>query len=165
MGLKKLKHNKRYHLKNKKIKEIKKELGTYEILIPPKTSVEMIETDGNFNILVINNEPILLELKDGKIIPTLKAVTNLDLSHKYVTVDMGAVTHIIKGADIMSPGIVDADTQIQEGDIITVIDENHKKPLAIGKSIITGQEMIDNQKGKAIKTLHFVGDEIWDFAI
>jgi PUA domain protein len=65
----------------------------------------------------------------------------------------------------MSPGIVDADTSIEPGETIIIIEEGHNKPLAIGISLITGQEMIDNNKGKAIENLHYVGDEIWDLRI
>ena len=38
----------------------------------------------------------------------------------------------------------------------------HKKPLAIGWSLMAGREMADASKGKGIKTLHWVGDELWE---
>jgi PUA domain protein len=30
--------------------------------------------------------------------------------------------------DVMSPGVVEADIQIREGDTVIVVDENHRKP-------------------------------------
>ena len=89
----------------------------------------------------------------------------MDITEKYATVDMGAINFVIKGADIMSPGIVDADKTIEPGETIIVIEEGHKKPLAIGISLISGEEMIENDKGKAIKNLHYVGDPIWELEI
>ena len=65
----------------------------------------------------------------------------------------------------MSPGIVAADDDIDVGDIVLIVDETHHKPLAIGVSLITGPEMVENNSGKAIETKHFVGDEIWNFEI
>ena len=102
---------------------------------------------------------------ENKIIPTLKAVLSLEITEKYATVDMGAINFVIKGADIMSPGIVDADKTIVAGETIVIIEETHRKPIAIGTSLISGEEMIENSKGKAIENLHYVGDTIWDLKI
>jgi PUA domain protein len=159
-----MKTKQRYFLKNKKIKEIKKSLGNYQDIIPKKAQVELIKIEDMPDILLINNEPLLMQSND-KIIPTLKAVINDDITEKYATVDMGAINFVIKGADIMSPGIVDADKTITPGETIIVIEEKHHKPLAIGTSLITGEEMIENNKGKAIENLHYVGDPIWELDI
>ena len=70
-----------------------------------------------------------------------------------------------KGANVMSPGITDADPDIQEGDLVIVVDENHRKALATGRSLISGMEMVKNNEGKAVKTLHHIGDEIWNLEI
>jgi PUA domain protein len=41
-------------------------------------------------------------------------------------------------------------------------DQQHGKPLAIGMAIVSGDEMMKMTKGKAIKTIHWVGDELWE---
>ena len=151
-------------LKNKKIKEIKKELGNYDNIIPKKSNVELIQVEDLPDVLLVDGEPLLMQTED-RIIPTLKAALKMDITEKYATVDMGAINFVIKGADIMSPGIVDADKTIEPGETIIVIEEGHKKPLAIGISLISGEEMIENDKGKAIKNLHYVGDPIWELEI
>lgn len=156
-----MKIKKRNFLKNKKIKEIKKELGNYEDIIPKKANVELLEIENLPNIILVNGKALLLQV-DGKTIPTLKAVLELDIQEKYATVDMGAINFVIKGADIMSPGIVDADKSIKEDETIIIIEESHYKPLAIGTSLISGEEMVKNNKGKAVKNLHYVGDPIWE---
>ena len=43
----------------------------------------------------------------------------------------------------------------------SIVDETHKKLLAIGITLISGEEMIKNDFGKAIETKHYVGDDIW----
>lgn len=40
-----------------------------------------------------------------------------------------------------------------------IIEERHKKPLAIGRALVAGTEM--RGEGKAVKSLHHVGDQIW----
>lgn len=160
----KLKIKKRFFLKNKKIKEIKNELGIYQNIIPKKSQVELVKIEDYPDILLIDGEPLLMQI-NGKTIPTLHAMVNEEITEKYATVDMGAINFVIKGADIMSPGIVDADDSIEAGDTIVIIEENHHKPLAIGISLISGKEMVENNKGKAIENLHFVGDQIWELNI
>lgn len=88
-----------------------------------------------------------------------------DIEKGYVVVDMGAVRFLANGADVMSPGIVDADPEIERDDIVIVVDEKHHKPLAVGISLISGPEMIKNNSGKAIKTIHHIGDAIWDLEV
>ena len=156
-----MKIKKRFFLKNKKVKEIKKELGNFQNIIPKKSQVELVKIEDYPDILLIDGKPLLMQI-EGKTIPTLHAMINEDIQEKYATGDMGAINFVIKGADIMSPGIVDADEKIEPGDTIVIIEESHHKPLAIGISLITGKEMVDNDKGKAIENLHYVGDSIWE---
>ena len=76
-------------------------------------------------------------------------------------VDAGAVRFVVNGADIMCPGIVRADPEIKEGDLVIIKEETHDKPLAIGRALISGKDMVGDS-GKAIKSLHYVGDKLWN---
>ena len=158
-----IKVKKRNFLKKKKIKQIKNDLGEYGGLLENKKNVEILEAEPNSFILV-DGEPYIIII-DDKAFPTLKAALDNEIDGKIVTVDMGAVRFVTNGADIMSPGIVAADDGISPGDIVLIVDETHNKPLAIGISLITGEEMVENDSGKAIETKHYVGDEIWNFEL
>jgi PUA domain protein len=155
-----LKIRKRYHLQKKKLKKITEELGDYSVLIPTKAKIEMLEAEP-YPIVLVDGQPQIM-LVDERPFPTLKAALTMEMKSKYVVVDMGAVRFMANGADVMSPGIVDADPYLVEGDVVVVVDETHRKPLAVGISLISGPEMVENDKGKAVKTIHFIGDPIWD---
>lgn len=155
-----MKIRKRYHLQKKKLKKITEELGDYSVLIPTKAKIEMLEAEP-YPIVLVDGQPQIM-LVDERPFPTLKAALTMEMKSKYVVVDMGAVRFMANGADVMSPGIVDADPDLVEGDVVVVVDETHRKPLAVGISLISGPEMIENEKGKAVKTIHFIGDPIWD---
>ena len=99
---------------------------------------------------------------EGKVVPSLRFILNSSPKNKHVTVDMGAVKFLCNGADIMSPGIVDADKTIVSGDFVWVREEKHSKPLAIGVALVSGSEMVRG-KGKAVQSLHHVGDSLWEF--
>lgn len=158
-----MKIRKRYHLKKKMLKDVEKKLGEYSSIIKPKSKIEIIETDLD-DIILIDGIPMIMMI-DGEPFPTLKGALEMDIQTRYVVVDMGAIKFVAKGADIMSPGITDADPEIKEGDLVIIVDETHRKPLATGRSLISGREMVENSEGKAVKTIHHIGDKIWDLTI
>ena len=107
------------------------------------------------------------------IAPLLKALEQslgIDLSvdgaflemAKWVEVDHGAIPFLMNGADCMVAGVQAADETIEKGELVWIRDMTHKKPLAIGWSIMAGSEMAEASKGKGIKTLHWFGDELWE---
>jgi PUA domain protein len=97
----------------------------------------------------------------GRAFLTVRGLLKYQAMKSFVTVDMGAVRFVINGADIMGPGIVEADQGIQPGDMVWIRDEKNRKPLAVGQALITGAEMTAKKPGKAIKSVLFVGDKVW----
>ncbi len=120
--------------------------------------LEDVKTDEQ-EFIFVEGEPLLFKI-EGKIFPTVKGALKLDPMKRRVVVDPGAVKYIINGADIMGPGIVESDPSIKEGDLVIVVEQAHGKALAIGRALVPGREMA-GKKGKAIKSIHYVGDELW----
>jgi len=60
------------------------------------------------------------------------------------------VRFIVNGADVMNPGIVSADPEIEAGDLVIVAEERHKKPLAVGKALIPGKDIAWRGKGHQV---------------
>jgi PUA-domain protein len=120
--------------------------------------LEYVQSDES-DFIFVDGEPLLFKI-EGKIFPTVKGALKLNPSRRRIVVDPGAVKFIINGADIMAPGIVDADLNVREGDLVIVVEQAHGKALAIGRALMTGKDM-KGGKGKAVKSIHFVGDEIW----
>ena len=93
---------------------------------------------------------------------TLRGFLEHSDAAKWVDVDHGAIPFLMNGADCMVAGVQAADEDITEGELVWIRDMTHKKPLAIGWSTMEGQEMAAASKGKGIKTLHWIGDELWE---
>lgn len=111
------------------------------------------------NFVYVNYKKLFFYYSD-LLLPTL----HLLLQHtilKKVTVDMGAVKFVIKGADIMWPGIRTLDDNIAKDDFIVIVDETYGKPLAIGRMLFSGEEVKAMSSGKVIKNVHWIGDEMW----
>jgi len=46
-----------------------------------------------------------------------------------------------------------------------VRDGKYLKPLAIGKALVSGEVMASKAPGKAVKSLHYIGDELWNIGV
>ena len=76
-------------------------------------------------------------------------------------VDMGAVPHIVNGADVMRPGIKDFRGEFNEGDFVVVRDERNLRPLAVAIALVGLEECRAMKRGKVAKNIHHVNDRIW----
>ena len=121
--------------------------------------LELVETD-EAEFIFVDGEPILFRI-EGKIFPTVRGALKLAPTRRRVVVDPGAVKFLINGADVMGPGIIEADPDIREGDLVIVVEKAHGKALAIGRALIPGKDM-PGRSGKAVKSVHYVGDELWN---
>jgi PUA domain protein len=132
-----------------------------------KSTLEQAELN-NQQVIVINRE-ILGFFVDSKPFLTIRGFLALgELSKdakKFITVDKGAVKFVYNGADVMVPGIVDADQSIETEELVWVREESHLKPLAVGKAVLGGPQVSEAKSGKAVKTLHHVGDWLWSTKI
>ena len=110
-------------------------------------------------VLVVNNQVLGVQ-HDGSWFLTVRGLLAHKPQARFVTVDMGAVKFVANGADIMAPGIVEADPALKEGDWCWIRDERNKQPLAVGKALVPGASMVRG-KGKAVKSVHHLGDKLW----
>ena len=124
-----------------------------------KASLELAETDDEIDLIFVDSRPLIMMMEGTPFFTVLGAI-ELKPSKKLVVVDSGAVRFIANGADVMNPGIVFADQDISMGDLVVIVEERHKKPLAVGRALVPGAEM--HGEGKAVKSLHHVGDQIWE---
>jgi PUA domain protein len=154
----------RHKLKTKEIRKFEDELKkTFNsIFFNYNSLVETGDFEG-ISIILIENEPCFM-IYENKIVFTIHGLNKYKPKENYVIIDMGAIKFITSGADVMAPGIIDADKKINKNDQVWICDENYHKPLAVGIAIISGEQMIKEKKGRAIKTIHYVGDKLWNLA-
>ena len=115
---------------------------------------DVISLDGNPDLALFQEEPFL----------TVAGANRHSPERHTVTVDAGAVSFVANGADIMRPGIVEADSTIVTGDLVSVVEETHGKVLAVGRALTAGPEM-PGDSGRVVQTLHHVGDELFQLEL
>ena len=152
----------RKNAKNKMLKDLIATFGENMAELENKV-LEKVALD-DYSLILVDGKPLLFEI-EGHLFPTVRGALEMELQKRLVTVDKGAIRFVSNGADIMAPGVVDADPEIKEGDLVIIVEETHRKPLAIGKAIMEGPEMVEANSGKAIKSITYVGDKLWSMEL
>ena len=120
---------------------------------------------GTWEMVLVDKVPIVLSIQesgeDKKVFLTLRGFLPHLSAGRWVEVDHGAIPFLMNGADCMVAGIQDVDSSVVAGDLVWIRDEVHKRPLAIGRALFNGHDLKTELKGKGIKTLHWVGDDLW----
>ncbi len=150
-------------LRKKEAKKVIEKVKEYGVELE-KGDIERVEIDGNF-VLLYNGEPIFMEFEE-RVYFTLYGIMKLKPKKWKVVVDEGAMPYVLRGADIMKPGIVHADEGIKKGDFVYVLVEGKESPIAVGIALCDGLDMVKGEKserkGKAIKNIHHLKDKIWN---
>jgi PUA-domain protein len=163
----KIERIKKRHLLKKReqrdeLANIESEIGSSIKGLDDKTRIEGGILDDGSRVLLLEGEIIFFQ-HEGRMLPTLRALLKGLLDVPRITVDMGAVKYVVNGADIMRPGITQVDDRVRKDGIVVVVDENHGKPLAVGISMMSAEEMRAATSGKVIKSIHHVNDDLWVF--
>lgn len=151
----------RARLRNKEAAELKEGLSGSlggAALWDEKAAVETGEL-AERQVLVVDNQVVGL-FEEGQAFLSVRGLLAYKPAARFVTVDMGAVRFVTNGADVMAPGIVEADPALQPGDWCWVRDERNRQPLAVGKALVAASAMVRG-KGKAVKSVHHLGDKLW----
>jgi PUA-domain protein len=151
----------RHRLKEREVKELISELQRrfHSNFFEPSATVD-VGTLEEYTVVLINDSTDFI-MHDDKLVFTLHGINKYQPNTNFVVVDMGAVGFIVKGADVMAPGVTDADPGIAKEDLVWVCDEKNRKALAVGVALMTGEEMKESKVGKAVKIVHYVGDRLW----
>ncbi len=156
-----LRLRKRHRLRQKEIAalshQIDDSLGTKSF--SEKDAVDMAEGP-EYDVVFVEGK-ILAFLPAGIPFLTIRGLLRYGATKRFVTVDMGAVRFVYNGADAMGPGIVAADPDIKDGDLVWIRDVRNLRPLAIGRAIVPAGTMARKEKGKAVESIHHVGDKLW----
>ena len=121
----------------------------------------------NLKVHQISNDAQIITGKGIKIlkveddyIPFLSETETLE-KFPNVTVDMGAVRFMCKGANVMRPGIKRF-TDFEKGKLVCIVEESQHKFLAIGKALIDSSDLENMEKGEVLRNLHYISDKFWE---
>ncbi len=139
------------------IEDLNKIAGFEHLSRKARVETEVVKSS---EIIFVDGVPIAFK-RDGRLIPVLTNTSALEKLPR-VTVDMGAVPHVVGGADIMAPGIRRVEGSFGESDLVVIVDEKHGKFLSVGTPLVTSETLVATKKGKVIANIHYVGDPVWE---
>ncbi|MCS7106711.1 MAG: DUF1947 domain-containing protein [Acidilobaceae archaeon] len=154
--------SRRHHLSKRDVRALREELTASF----PALQLQLEEAEqaklGEREVYIING--ILAFFREGsRLVPSLRLLLKLGFSWlPAVGVDRGATKAVIRGADLMAPGIKAVEGSFERGSFVVIFDLESRAPIAVGEALISAPELAGMQKGKALRVVHRVGDEIWE---
>jgi PUA domain protein len=153
----------RHHLRSDAIDDIEAAISAgLGVEVDGETYEKVELEDADREVVLVDGDPLVPDV-DGDPFVTVQGANALDPERGVVTVDAGAVQFVSDGADVMRPGIVDADEAIAAGDLVVINEETHGKYLAVGRARVDGDDMLGDE-GKVVDTVHHVGDDLFEFS-
>mmetsp|Transcript_6980 Transcript_6980/g.25731 ORF Transcript_6980/g.25731 Transcript_6980/m.25731 type:complete len:184 (-) Transcript_6980:200-751(-) len=141
------------------------EWNVLDELMPKKAPTVLAKCPGHINIIVVNNEPLFFNIRDGPYFP------NLRLLHKYpdmmprLQVDSGAIRFVLSGANIMCPGLTSSgahmEDDIEEDTAVAIYAEGKQHALALGLTKMSTKDMKAINKGIGVDNMHHLNDGLW----
>jgi PUA-domain protein len=154
----------RHHLRGDEIDEIVDHIADRLGVTVEGDAWEDVEfVDDDRRVVLVDGEPAVA-FYDEEPFLTVQGANRFEPQRRIVTVDAGAVSFVSDGANVMRPGIVDADDDIDPGDLVVIAEETHGKVLAVGRADAPGDEMV-GESGKVVDSLHHVGDDLFEFSV
>ena len=164
----------RHHLRSDAINAIQEALAENLGVDLDADSFENVElAGGDWDVVLVDGDPLVLYVADGdgsdgeisgEPFLTVQGANAYPPTKRIVTVDAGAVQFVSNGADVMRPGIVEADDAIDSGDLVVINEETHGKFLAIGRALTGGEDMV-GEEGRVVEAIHHVGDDLFELVV
>jgi PUA domain protein len=141
------------------IAEVEKASGV-KLDVPRSAQVEILEPDEDTKFIVIDGRFTFVGMDGNAYLPFVGSSQAVALFPS-VSIDEGALKYIIKGADVMRPGISRYDEWGDAGRLVVVREDKKGRAAAVGMTEVTSAEMAELKKGSCVKNLHHVGDKFW----
>ena len=139
---------------------ISKISSQWNIELPKLKTLILHEIDDTTSLITSENFTVIRI--DGMYIPFLSEASLLE-RFPTVVVDAGAIKFVCNGANVMRPGIK-RHSEFKKDDLVCIVEETHNKFLAVGKAMVSSDEMKNITKGEVVKNLHYISDKYWESA-
>ncbi|MFW6025526.1 MAG: PUA domain-containing protein [Candidatus Woesearchaeota archaeon] len=127
-----------------------------------KEKLEKVKLEDIILFYDLDSKRVICFKRDGILYPSIHTINSFDESMKKVEVDKGAVKPISNGANLMVPGIKNFDV-FKKGEVVKIMYQD--TPIAIGESLMSSEDLDQNDNGVGINSIHHIKDDIWDFSL
>ena len=146
--------------KSETLETVKKISSQWKIELPKLKTLMIHEIEDDASLVTSDG---FAAIKIGETYLPFLAEAGLLERFPKIIVDMGAVKFVCNGATVMRPGIKSY-SEFEKDQIVCVAEESRSKFLAVGRSLVSSNEMPNMVKGEVVKNLHYVSDRFWEAA-
>lgn len=140
--------------------------ATIDEIIPKKQQMELLKCEDKVHLYKLDHKVMFYQQFD-ELYPSLKMVHEYPSAFPRVQVDRGAIKFVLSGANIMCPGLTSPGASLPEplskDSIVAIYAEGKENALAVGKLIMSTDEIKSVNKGIGIELVHYLGDGLWHF--
>lgn len=138
--------------------------GVFKEIWPKEANMVIAKCKDHITMVVLDKVPIFWNQRDGPWLPTLR------LLHKYpsmmpkMQVDKGAIKFVLRGANIMCPGLTSPGGAMEDvpvGACIQITAETTVNACAVGIMTMSTEEIREKKLGQCIDHIHFLNDGLW----
>jgi len=134
-------------------------------IFPKKHPVYLMKCSQHVTVIESRGFLWFWRISDGPLIPTLRCLHKFPELIPSVTVDKGAIRHVLKGSKIMSPGLTSKGGKVEgdmkKGEPVVVMAEGMKTALAVGVLEMDAEAIRTTKKGVAIDNILYLNDGLW----
>ncbi|CCE64727.1 hypothetical protein TPHA_0I02230 [Tetrapisispora phaffii CBS 4417] len=166
----KVKSSVQRNLKSKLVSQFPQLEEVIDELIQKKSQIELIKCEDKIQLYTVDGEVYFFQQFD-ELIPTLKLIHKYPQAFPTIQVDRGAIKFVLSGANIMCPGLTSPGARLPEtpgyekDSIIIINAENKEHALAVGKLLMSTDDIASINKGHGVEMIHHLGDPLWNFNI
>jgi len=111
--------------------------------------------DGN-KIYIFEDGCRLIVIQREKLVyPFIETLNCVEINGS-VEVDRGAAEAVLRGADLMAPGVKSHRNLVKNRLVLITFQGT---PIAIGQALVDSSEV--RERGKVVENLHYKGDKLW----
>jgi PUA domain protein len=148
-------------------------------ILPKKENIEEVKgKDKASSFIVVNSSgddddestaksrrPLFFRQRDGPYFPTLRLLHQYPNMMTRVQVDAGGIKFILKGADVMCPGMTSSGgvlpPGLPAGCPVAIYAQGKEHAMAVGVLKMSTEDIKKLNKGAGVETMHHIGDELW----
>eukprot|EP00922_Rhytidocystis_sp_ex-Travisia-forbesii_P006292 GHVS01009123.1.p1 GENE.GHVS01009123.1~~GHVS01009123.1.p1 ORF type:complete len:182 (+),score=28.98 GHVS01009123.1:122-667(+) len=139
----------------------------YDIL-PKKTQLAAAKCANHITVVLSEKkEPLFFQYRDGPWLPTLRVVHQYPSMLPRMQVDRGAIKFVLRGSNVMCPGVTSAGGRIEDVGkdvVVQVTAEGKENACAVGITTMSSDDIRAKNKDVCIESYHYLNDGLWHTA-
>mmetsp|Transcript_46165 Transcript_46165/g.86486 ORF Transcript_46165/g.86486 Transcript_46165/m.86486 type:complete len:187 (-) Transcript_46165:121-681(-) len=131
---------------------------------PKDATMVIAKCKDHITMVVIDKTPIFWQQRDGPWLPTLRLLHRFPSMMPKMQVDKGAIKFVLKGANIMCPGLTSpgaAMEDVEAGTAVQITAEGTVHACAVGVTTKSTDEIRKVNKDTGIDHVHYLNDGLW----